>query len=114
MTDTQTLTLALIQDARGAYKLTTRQLEQVLAATIGTTHSRKSGDPLVAAVEQLRRHLTDTLRARRQLDALDAAQDAQAPKAQGEQLPGGTRVTVPPPAPRPLPPTRRPEPADAL
>jgi hypothetical protein len=71
---TQTRVLALIQDgAASAYTLTTSQLEQVLAATMGATHGRKSDDPLVLAVEHLRAQVSAVLQARRKVDEQDAA-----------------------------------------
>jgi hypothetical protein len=97
------LVLALVQDARGAYKLTTPQLEQVLAATIGTTHGRPSGDPLVCAVEQLRSQVSAVLQARRKVDADDARAAAAAERAQPAPAAGGQRVPLPPAPPSPRP-----------
>lgn len=97
----QAIVLDLIRDDRPAYRLDTATLEQVLAATIGTTHGRKSDDPLVYAVERLRRAIVAVLQARRRIDAEDAKQ-AQQPPAPPAPPPvsGGQRVPrVPPPPP---------------
>lgn len=96
----QTL-LALIQDARGAYTLTTPQLEQALAASVGATHGRKSDEPIVRTVEATRRTISAVLQARRRVDADEARQQAEAPtRAPSAPTAGGQRVPrVPPPPP---------------
>lgn len=101
--------LALIQDSAGAYLLPTADLEQVLATTTGATHGRKSDDPLVLAVEQLRHVITQVLRARRALDAEQAAAGTPAVRTPASvppptTPPGGTKVPRPTPPPAPAPP----------
>lgn len=124
--------LAAVADPRSVYTLSTPELEQLLAATTGITHGRKSGDVLVCTVEHLRHEISAVLQARRRADA----EQAQAEQAQAQYqrwrvallggntdapdaptILGGYRppVPVPPAGPKPLPPTHtRPEYADAL